>query len=242
MGRWCGHFAIAATLGLAIGCVRSGTFVCEGSSDCNDGSFTGMCQPSGYCSFGDASCESGQRYGDLAGDDLAGTCVPPIDGTTGGDLSTTGVGTTVSSLDGASLEGGDTTTTTTESGMLDGTLDGALEDTGTTTTTSDVTSADPTSVSLTDPETVDSGPTATDSSGECDDLGTPNGECDACVAEWCCEEALLCMQEEMCFCTIQCTSDGQSPDECQQQCGESEAYFELGLCLDAACKQVCTVN
>ena len=53
-----------------------------------------MCEPTGYCSFPDAACESGQRYGDYAGG-LAGQCVVDDDIPTSGvtAASATGTGT-----------------------------------------------------------------------------------------------------------------------------------------------------
>lgn len=49
-----------------------------------------MCQASGYCSFDDAECGSGQRYGAHAPAHIAGTCVDPGNADTQGDTFTTG--------------------------------------------------------------------------------------------------------------------------------------------------------
>ena len=47
--------------------------------DCRRGDEAGVCEPTGYCSFADARCEAGvRRYGALADDELAGTCVPCV--------------------------------------------------------------------------------------------------------------------------------------------------------------------
>jgi hypothetical protein len=56
---------------------------------------SGRCQPSGYCSFPDDACPSGQRYGDHAGGSLAGGCVDPSREDTGssGGVSTSPVTT-----------------------------------------------------------------------------------------------------------------------------------------------------
>jgi len=64
-----------ACLVLLAGCVKPvDIFACETSDQCTIG---GACQAAtGFCSFTDNSCESGQRYGDAAGDGLANTCVP----------------------------------------------------------------------------------------------------------------------------------------------------------------------
>lgn len=79
--------AVAGCLALALvscgtGCLSEGAFACEGESDCLDAGVAGRCEPTGFCSFPDASCESEHRYGAHAGDGLGGTCVPQGDGTT----------------------------------------------------------------------------------------------------------------------------------------------------------------
>lgn len=91
---------------VASGCVAS-VFACEGDGQCPNG----FCEASGYCSFTDAGCDSGRRYGSFAGDGLGGTCVPTVDTSTGVDPTTgpiedptTGVGTT-SASDGSSSGG-----------------------------------------------------------------------------------------------------------------------------------------
>jgi hypothetical protein len=53
-------------------CVRpAAAFRCANSDQCGGG---GVCQPTGFCSFDDSTCGSGQRYGAASGD-LAGVCV-----------------------------------------------------------------------------------------------------------------------------------------------------------------------
>jgi len=53
------------------------SFACTGNASCGAG---GTCQPNNLCSFPDATCPSGQRYGDIAGTQ-SGQCVDqlPID-------------------------------------------------------------------------------------------------------------------------------------------------------------------
>jgi hypothetical protein len=64
--------AFVALAGLA-GCKVTGTFECAISAQCGAG---GTCQPlTGFCSFADGTCPSGQRYDDYAGAGLAGSCV-----------------------------------------------------------------------------------------------------------------------------------------------------------------------
>lgn len=59
---------------LCAGCGPDG-FACESDGQCGDGELLGTCEASGFCSFPDATCESGRRYGEHAPDDLADSCV-----------------------------------------------------------------------------------------------------------------------------------------------------------------------
>ena len=54
------------------------TFDCTSADQCDDGEHTGLCEPSGYCSFPDVACDSGRRYDPSASPDLSGTCVPAV--------------------------------------------------------------------------------------------------------------------------------------------------------------------
>lgn len=56
----------------AIGCVAGPGYVCASDDQCMG---DGICEPNGACSFADAECPSGRRYGGLSRPDLAGTCV-----------------------------------------------------------------------------------------------------------------------------------------------------------------------
>jgi cysteine-rich repeat protein len=61
----------AILLSLLAGCVTpAGAFECSTSDECSGGT----CEPDGLCSFADAACPSGRRYGESAGG-KAGTCV-----------------------------------------------------------------------------------------------------------------------------------------------------------------------
>jgi Concanavalin A-like lectin/glucanases superfamily len=75
MGR--GAIACAA---LASACNYGGAFMCGSDESCSANGVSGRCEPSGFCSFVDATCQSGRRYGDSSGS-LSGTCV----GATGDD-------------------------------------------------------------------------------------------------------------------------------------------------------------
>ncbi|MEM6293832.1 MAG: hypothetical protein AAGA54_21330 [Myxococcota bacterium] len=100
------------------GCNSGSEFNCQEDSDCGQ---DGMCEPNGFCSFPDSSCETGRRYGELAGTGLANECVNPAEGTT-----TSAGGTDAES---ATSTTGPLTTTTDPSD----TDDGADESTGSAT-------------------------------------------------------------------------------------------------------------
>ncbi len=67
------------------GCGASSTFECADSAQCRIGTGIGTCQPTGFCSFVDASCATGQRYDPTAGGGLGGACVTTGDQDTDGD-------------------------------------------------------------------------------------------------------------------------------------------------------------
>lgn len=108
----------------------SDVFACAASDDCQDGGSPGTCEPSGFCSFPDPECLSGSRYGDHAGDGLAGDCVPAEgtgsesvgdDATQVGSLEDTAAATT-----DADTTGNVTTITTTVTTTMPG--DGSTTD------------------------------------------------------------------------------------------------------------------
>ncbi len=108
----------AAAVGVWWGCAL--TFPCSSDEQCTRGGATGVCQAAGYCSFPDDGCESGQRYGDLAPGDLAGTCVG---GGGGGSTTDGGVSETVTATDT------DATLSATSNGSS-GILEGSTTDSG----------------------------------------------------------------------------------------------------------------
>jgi hypothetical protein len=59
----------------AAGCGGPAHFGCDEDAQCQQGAAAGVCEVSGYCSFPDPACDSGRRYGHLAGGGLAGLCV-----------------------------------------------------------------------------------------------------------------------------------------------------------------------
>lgn len=134
--RQVGWLGAGLGLGLAVSC-NAQEFNCQDDDDCGG---DGTCQASGYCSFPDAGCESGQRYGDLAGAGLAGECVnPPSDtdpnqrttATTTGPATATTTGPSAGSTSAAvddSSTGSVSTSTSTD--------DGTTDDSGSSSTTS----------------------------------------------------------------------------------------------------------
>lgn len=127
------------------GCSASAVFECDQPSQCSVNGEAGTCEPDGYCSFPDASCPSGQRYGAYAGAGRAGMCVPT-------DPSTTSAATTegeAGPMEGSGSSGSTGPVGTSNPVTLDGTsstsaatLDGSETTDGTST---DGTSADGTS-------------------------------------------------------------------------------------------------
>lgn len=71
------------------GCAKVEAFECEADVQCFLGDKAGACEPSGFCSFPDAGCPGGKRYGEYAGEGLGGSCVEggATSGVTSGDTS-----------------------------------------------------------------------------------------------------------------------------------------------------------
>ncbi|HEV7554236.1 MAG TPA: hypothetical protein VGO00_02210 [Kofleriaceae bacterium] len=63
----------SAVSGLA-GCYGGGAFHCETNDQCSGAGMQGVCQPDSFCSFPDAVCPTGQRYGTSSGPS-SGQCV-----------------------------------------------------------------------------------------------------------------------------------------------------------------------
>ena len=63
-----------AALPWAAACAATESFVCDADVQCVTDVEAGRCEPEGVCSFPDAACPSGHRYGKLAGE-LSGECV-----------------------------------------------------------------------------------------------------------------------------------------------------------------------
>ncbi len=92
---------LPAMLGL-LSCQSSAGFQCMGDDACSNGGIAGACQPTGYCSFPDPDCASGQRYGELA-EIYAQQCVPPDTDTDAGGECGDGVLDPTEACDGSDI-------------------------------------------------------------------------------------------------------------------------------------------
>lgn len=84
--KW-GLLAVAVAVSAAAGCNES--FECAADSHCERDGVAGFCESVGHCSFPDEDCETGRRFGELAGT-LSNMCVPPSEEATTGSVSSTG--------------------------------------------------------------------------------------------------------------------------------------------------------
>lgn len=132
-----------ALLGLAgsVGCTGAAVFQCAESSQCSIDGRAGTCEPSGYCSFPDETCPSGQRYGDHAAAGLAETCVPTEEATgasttTAGGTGTSGGSTGVASTGNPLGSDGASVATTAALDTSEGTTTGNAATTSATTSSS----------------------------------------------------------------------------------------------------------
>jgi len=76
---------------LALGACRvEGAFTCETDAACRTSTQAGRCEATGFCSFPDETCATGQRYAASAGDGLAHACseAPLVDAATGPTFDT----------------------------------------------------------------------------------------------------------------------------------------------------------
>lgn len=154
-----GSASIAAALLLGGPSCTDQAYACNADDQCVSGDALGVCEPSGFCSFPDGTCDSGRRYGAHAGE-LAHACVPT-------DVEeSSGPGTTLGATSLASTVADEATDS--DPGETVG------DDTGTTTTTG----VDPTVASETS-ETSDPSETRGETSlGSTDDTATTGGGCE----------------------------------------------------------------
>jgi hypothetical protein len=232
---------LIAAFVLATACSAAG-FACVDASDCQDGSLSGVCEPSGYCSFGDDSCDSGQRYGAHAPSELAGMCVDPTAGSDGGstDSATTVTTTITTTLDGGTIDDG-----VGESSGTRGTTTTASETSSTTSPVGTESTGNPdsaTSVATTSTDSVD--PTgASSSTGDPpqvpDCANMPADFCGSCLCDYCEQELSDCTQDAGCTCWLECHADGHTQDECTGICGDSMVRESLWACTSGLCGDEC---
>jgi hypothetical protein len=77
------RLGLAAFAGVLAGdaCTQR-VFECSGADNCISRGVQGVCEASGFCSYPDGECPTGQRYDEFAGDGLAHECVPDPAATT----------------------------------------------------------------------------------------------------------------------------------------------------------------
>ncbi|MEM6993752.1 MAG: hypothetical protein AAF721_24775 [Myxococcota bacterium] len=171
MLRW-RRVAVGLALGIVAACAPDGgAFACVSDVECG----SGICQGTGHCSFDDAECPSGQRYGAHSAE-LSGICVAPLETLTSGGTSTPAPPATTASDSDSS--GSDATPpagmTSTGPGAPE-TTDGTAPDTGEDT-------GEETGVADTGPSTSTGGapPPVGDPYGPClvdDDCTFPGAQC-----------------------------------------------------------------
>ncbi|HET6281317.1 MAG TPA: lectin-like protein [Polyangia bacterium] len=75
MGPVSAAAAVSLLTVLAAGCLdQSFVFLCKSSDQCVSSGRTGVCEPTGRCSFSDSGCSSGRRYGRYAGAERSDKC------------------------------------------------------------------------------------------------------------------------------------------------------------------------
>src|SRR5688572_17877409 len=112
----------------SLACAPDDVFECASDQQCGG---EGVCESTGFCSFPDATCASGRRYGALSGA-FAGKCVgeePDTEATTGTSTSSTNdppleessdsTGPQVSATESSSSDGESSSSTTTTTTAAD---------------------------------------------------------------------------------------------------------------------------
>lgn len=196
--RHLGRAIVALVALTAGGCIKLDSFGCAQSSECQNGDLLGTCEPAGLCSFPDAVCPSGKKYGELAGGQ-SGQCVDE-----GGTSSSSGEAT--SPTTSVSATASTTFDPTTDPGT-DPTFDptSATEVTATTTTTQ---TTDPVTTEPMTSEPMTTGPSC-GAVGQACVNGTCCGQCAACI-DGICMAGNPDMASALCGAACSaCTADGQ---------------------------------
>jgi hypothetical protein len=109
------------------GC-KTAVFTCASDEQCGGG----WCEVTGYCSFEDAECPSGRRYGSLGSRELSNACVAPVSEPSADD-----------GIDDSGTTSGATWTPTSDApDSTSGLASSGFESSGLAGTTGDTTSAD----------------------------------------------------------------------------------------------------
>jgi hypothetical protein len=207
---------------VGLGCDRTMVFACETRDDCLDGPTRGTCEPDGHCSFPDAECESGRRYGEHAPTALAGTCTPVLE-----EEPSILVGVAESSSSSSPL---DAPASRLPAGEEDTSSDGAGES---STGSHDTSSGSESSSTGADEEPQDCD--ALDCAGCMDCVDEPGGPCEdeltACMDANGCQSGVACMQE--------CTLYGTCFDDCCPGI-VGPLVDQLVLCTADHCIQACS--
>lgn len=247
LGVWS---AVGLGVFLAVGCNSSETFNCQDDAGCGN---DGECEANGFCSFPDAECESGRRYGDLAGAGLQGQCVAPSEGSTGAPAGTTGdasgtIGCPLGTLgcvctDGICDAGLDCianvcvpsadATFSTSSGVGES---GFASSTGGFGTTADASTGDETT------GFASTGSTETGGGGVCNMEGVPCSQCFSCVGRTeCAEQSITCEGIPGCTIAAECLQQCVAEGLCFRDCcdGQSETVQEAALALNSCRQDAC---
>ncbi len=224
---------VVAIAWLVAGC-GPGAYACEAASQCVDAAgVAGQCQANGWCSFPDAACGSGQRYGEHVGDGLAGDCVDPD----GGSGSGSGSGTTAGSIatSATTLDGG---VEASSGGGSSGAVD---EGTGASITTTDPGTSSATTTATTSASTTLTTTTATTDAAMCGDGVTEADEqCDgadlggvSCESSGYAGGALACAADCSGFDFSGCLGCGGPDGSCMPfgQCGQAQPCTDGYTCI-----------
>lgn len=181
----------------SLACAAAPTFECITDAQCVGNGADGLCQVTGYCSFPDTVCPTGQRYGEHGGS-LADQCVGG-----GGNAGTGNAGTGIdgaTDTDTAVGSGSQQTDSTSASGP-------GPTDTSTGATTTSVPS------------------TATSAAGETTDTGSPDPDLNlryvACEDPACNAGCLTVNDWELC--NVECVND----DDCGSHLDPTGVLFPV---------------
>lgn len=229
MGRADRWSTVVLGLSLTLGCRNAETFNCQDDAGCGD---AGRCETNGFCSFPDAACASGRRYGELAGAGLQGQCVADDGGSTGTPTTGDAAETTTGCAPGTSLcacadgqcdAGLECVASVCVPSTDFGSSSGGTDETGGTGSSTDSSTSADASTSEATSDSEATGSTTTGGAEACNADRTPCHECFACASETTCVE-----QHGTCERLPECATVAQCLDACATQ----------GLCLMNCCEGV----